>query len=88
MKVKEQTNKEQYEKLKAINELLDDLEINDGYVFFIRELNEEIQKKYGALLAGTKEQFDENKGYIRGLNFLPRWISSYRDRFKALKEPK
>jgi len=77
-------SKEELDKIKAICELIDGFETTDGFKFFLKELGEEIQQKYALLLAGTKDQFEEQKGYLRGLNYVTRWIRSYRDKYKSL----
>jgi len=62
------------------------LENNKGFAILMRDLNKEIQDRYGMMISGTKDRFDENKGYLMGVNFVPNMVKSYKSKLKHLRK--
>ena len=68
--------------------LLDELKRHPGFKILSNDLEKEILEKYKQLANGTKEDFDENKGYLKGINRVFKVLESYDNKRKQLNQEK
>lgn len=63
-----------------------ELERHKGFEILMRDLNKEIQDRYASMVHGTKEKFDENKGYLLGINYVPNSLKGYLNKLRKLEK--
>ena len=64
--------------------MLDALRRTEGFKLLKREIDLDIVNRYKRMATETKDEFDEHKGYLKGVNFVYNFLKSYDDKRKKL----